>query len=139
MQSLNIWPTETGDRMNQQYRCRHLYIDAHRAREFFHQHTELRTELASDAEKRQLSDVLRFRSLENGLDQRTLAFHDENFQGRMQRVVVLLDELCLQRNNAEDEVLHDLTTVHVLEGIMEMEIWKDSGMEGRMDGFSKGK
>lgn len=113
-----------------------MYIDAHRAREFFHQHAELCTKLASNADERQLSNVLRFRSLENGLDQWTLAFHDENFQGRMQRVVVLLNELCLQQNNTEDEVLHNLTMAHELEGIMEMEIWKDQGRW--KDEFSKG-
>jgi len=104
MQLFVVWGIETSDLIIKRTGCT---IAAHRAREFFHEQAELRTELASDADEGELSDVLRFRSLENGLHQRTLAFHDEDFQRRVQRVVVLLDELRLKWNNADNEVPQD--------------------------------
>jgi len=68
----------------------------HRFAELLHQNAELAAELATDADERQLAELLNGRvTLEYLLDERILALGDQRSQRRVQRVVVLLNELCL--------------------------------------------
>ena len=77
-----------------------------RAIELLHEKAQLTPELASNADERQLSNILCFRALEDGLHQRILALHHETSKRRMQGVVVLLDELSLELGQHLSAHLH---------------------------------
>ena len=81
-----------------------MFERTHSAAKFLHELGQLRAELAADADEGQFASLVASRLLairtvvflrKDHLDNGTAAFHQDHLQGRVKRVVVLLDELIL--------------------------------------------